>query len=66
MKTKLMASGPWLDLLRDSGASPCAVYRSGVGLNCIECSKCKHLVSSCVVVTDEDWLRIQTMSAKML
>ena len=43
-KTKLMVSGPRLGLLRDSGAFPCAVCRSGVGVNFIECLKCKHLV----------------------
>ena len=40
-KTKLMISGPGLNLLRDSGAYPCAVCRSGVGANSIECSQCK-------------------------
>ena len=40
-KTKLMISGPGLDLLRDSSAFPCAVCRSGVGVNSIECSQCK-------------------------
>ena len=30
-KTKLMVSGPGLDLLRDSGAFPCAACWSGVG-----------------------------------
>ena len=39
-KTKLMFSGPWLDLLGDSGAFPCAVCSSGVGVNSIGCSKC--------------------------
>ena len=29
-KTKLMATGPGLDVLRDSGAFPCAVCRDGV------------------------------------
>ena len=43
-KTKLMVSGPGLDLLRDSDAFPCAVCRSGVEVNSIECSMCKHLV----------------------
>lgn len=40
-KTKFMISGPGMDLLRDSGAFPCAVCRSGVGVNSIECSQCK-------------------------
>ena len=40
-KTKLMVSGPGLDLLRDSGAYPCAVCRKGVGANSIKCSSCK-------------------------
>ena len=39
-KTKLMVSGPGLDLLQDSGAFPCAVCSSGVGVNSIGCSKC--------------------------
>ena len=43
-KTKLMVSGPGLDLLRDVGAFPFAVCSSGVGVNSIECSKCKHWV----------------------
>ena len=41
-KTKLMVSGPGLDLLRDSGAFPCAVCRSGVGMNSIQCSQCMY------------------------
>ena len=41
-KTKFMVTGPGLDVLRDSGAFPCAVCRNGVGLlNAIECSQCK-------------------------
>ena len=36
-KTKFMVTGPGLDVLRDSGAFPCAVCRS----NAIECSQCK-------------------------
>ena len=40
-KTKFMVSGPGLDLLRDSGTYPCAVCRSGVGDNSIQCSECK-------------------------
>ncbi|XP_053405146.1 uncharacterized protein LOC128558896 [Mercenaria mercenaria] len=43
-KTKFMISGSGLDLLRDSGAFPCAVCRIGVGVNSIECSKCRHWV----------------------
>ena len=43
-ETKLMVSGPGLDLLSDSGAFPYAVCRSGVGVNSIKCSKCKHWV----------------------
>ena len=43
-KTKLMVSGPGLDLLCESGAFPCAVCRSGVRVNFIECSKCKNWV----------------------
>ena len=40
-KTKFMVSGPGLDLLRDTGAHPCAVCRSGVGVNSIQCSQCR-------------------------
>ena len=54
-KTKLMVSGPGLDLLRDSGAF-CAVCRSGVGAR----SACNGCTRSAVVL-EEDWLRIQTM-----
>ena len=43
-KTKHMVWGPRLDLLRDSGAFPCAVCRSGVGVNSIQCSQCMYLV----------------------
>jgi hypothetical protein len=39
-KTKFMISGVGLDQLRDFGASPCAVYRSGVGSNSIQCTRC--------------------------
>ena len=41
-KTKLMVVGPGLDLLRDSGAFPCAVCRSGVGVNSIQCMYWLH------------------------
>ena len=40
-KTKFMISGAGRDMLRDSGAFPCAVCRSGVGANSISCSQCK-------------------------
>ena len=43
-KTKLMVPGPGIDLLRDSGAFPCAVCRSGVGVNSIQCSQCMYWV----------------------
>ena len=43
-KTKLMISGHGLDLLRDSGAFPCAVCRTGVGTNSIQCSRCSFWV----------------------
>jgi hypothetical protein len=39
-KTNIMVSGPGLDVLCDSGAFPCAVCRSGVGENSIQCSQC--------------------------
>ncbi|XP_052212342.1 uncharacterized protein LOC127831397 [Dreissena polymorpha] len=40
-KTKLLITGPGLNLLLDAGAYPCAVRRSGVGVNSVECTKCK-------------------------
>jgi len=41
-KTKLMVTGPGLDVLRDSGAFPCAICRDGIGAsNAIKCSQCK-------------------------
>ena len=43
-KTKIMVSGIGLDVLKDSGRYPCAVCRSGVGNNSIECSQCKMWV----------------------
>ena len=43
-KTKLMVSGPGLDLLRDSGAFPCAVCRSDVVVNSIQYSQCMYWV----------------------
>jgi len=38
-KTKFLISGPGLDLLQDSQDFPCAVCRSGVGSNAIQCSR---------------------------
>ena len=43
-KTKLMVWGLGLDLLCDSGAFPCAVCWSGVGVNSIQCSQCMYCV----------------------
>ena len=44
-KTKFMASGLELDVLRDSGKYPCAVCRSGVGrVSSILCSRCNFWV----------------------
>ena len=43
-KTQLMVSGPELDFLRDSGAFPCEVCRSGVDVNSIQCSQCMYWV----------------------
>ena len=43
-KMKSMVSGTGLDLFRDSGAFPCAVCRSGVGVNSIQCSQCMYWV----------------------
>ena len=39
-KTKFMICGSGLNLLRNSGAFPCSVCRSGVGVNSIQCSEC--------------------------
>ena len=39
-KTKFMVSGKGLGQLRDSGAFPCGVCRTGVGANSIFCSQC--------------------------
>ena len=42
-KTKLMVTGPSLDVIRDSGAFPCAECRNGVGAsNAIKCLQCTH------------------------
>ena len=43
-KTKFMASGVGLDVLRGSGKYPCAVCCSGVGRSSILCSKCNFWV----------------------
>ena len=43
-KTKFMVLGSGLDLLRDSEALPCAVCRSGVGVNSIQCLQCMYWV----------------------
>ena len=40
-KTKFLLSGLGLDVLKDSGKHPCAVCRSGVGANSIQCSQCR-------------------------
>ncbi|KAI8496011.1 hypothetical protein Bbelb_264270 [Branchiostoma belcheri] len=39
-KTKIMISGQGLNILRDTGSFPCAVCRSGVGVNSILCTEC--------------------------
>ena len=39
-KTKVMVSGPGLDVLQKSGKDPCAVCLSGTGNNSILCSGC--------------------------
>ena len=36
-KTKIMVSGPNLDLLKKSGKDPCGVFQIGVGRNAIFC-----------------------------
>ena len=38
-KTKFLFSGLGLDVLKVSGKHPCAVCRSGVGANSIQCSQ---------------------------
>ena len=63
-KTKIMVSGPWLDLLCDYGAFPCAACRIGVGVNSIQCLKHRlwvHKKCSGVrgrLVEDPDWIVI--------
>ena len=39
-----MVSEPGLDLLCTFGAFSGSVFRSGVGVSNIKCSKCEHLV----------------------
>ena len=43
-KTKVMICGTGLVLLQSSGKFPCAVCRTGVGRNSIQCNGFKHLV----------------------
>ena len=43
-KTKVMISGPNLDLLKDTGRHPCGVCRKCAGANSILCSACSHWV----------------------
>jgi len=43
-KTKLLVSGSGLNILKDSGTHPCAVCRSGVGSNSIQCTECRFWV----------------------
>ena len=43
-KTKFMVSGVGLGKLRDSGAFPCDVCRTGVGANSILCSQCSFWI----------------------
>ena len=66
-KTKLMITGPGLDVLRDSGAFPCAVCRDGVGLSNV-CSSCAHSATSgCIrdaAVSRAELLQTQTMFAQ--
>ena len=63
-KTKLMISGHRLDLLRDSGAFPCAVCRTGVGTNSIQCSRCRLWVHKSAVVSKAKSLPTRTMCAQ--
>ena len=41
---KIMICGIGLDLLQSSGEFPCAICRTGVDRNSIQCSDCKHWV----------------------
>ena len=43
-KTKFMISGIGLGQLRDSGAFPCGVCRTGVGANSVLCSQCSFWI----------------------
>ena len=66
-KTKFMVTGPGIDVLRYSGAFPCAVCRHGVGSsNAIVCSQCKLLVPILrgAAVSRAELLQTQTMFAQ--
>ncbi|XP_035665616.1 uncharacterized protein LOC118408864, partial [Branchiostoma floridae] len=43
-KTKIMISGQGLNKLKETGSFPCAVCRSGVGANSIQCTVCNFWV----------------------
>ena len=44
-KTKIVICGMGLDLLQSSHEFPCTICRTGVGINSIFCSGCKHWVN---------------------
>ena len=54
MKTKFLVSSIGLDVLKNSGKYPCAVWRSGVGNNSIKCSQYNLWVhKKCSSITDQ-------------
>ena len=52
-KTKIMVSGPGLDLLKDSGKYTCAVCREGVDRPAIPCTSCGMYVHGNVKCSGE-------------
>ena len=65
-KTKLMITGPGLNILRDSGAFPCAVCQSDVGVQTMQ-SSARNALSECkrsAAVSRADLLQTQTMFAQ--
>jgi hypothetical protein len=51
-KTKLMVSGPGLDVLRDSGANQCAVCRSGGTMQIVGTCRCSDVCGRLVINSD--------------
>ena len=49
-KTKFLISGVGLNLLQDSGEFPCAICRSGVGVNLLSAANASYGSTRSVVV----------------